>query len=112
MRRGKCRIEAGSTDDDVHKTVHKTTLISRKEQRIKKQINRFLRIFCAPLYGEHSALCVELNKLDYHTKILTQDKIKTTKDVELQTIALNKRTEAREHRKKDLIRILNTKQNL
>jgi hypothetical protein len=55
---------------------------------------------------------VELNKLDYDTKILTQDKIKTTKDVELQTIALNERTEAREHRKKDAIRILNTKQKL
>jgi len=60
----------------------------------------------------NSALSVELNKLDYDTKILTQDKIKTTKDVELQTIALNERTEAREHRKKDTIRILNTKQKL
>jgi hypothetical protein len=55
---------------------------------------------------------VELNKLDYDSKILTQDKIKTTKEVELQTIALNERTEPREHRKKDAIRMLNTKQKL
>jgi hypothetical protein len=60
----------------------------------------------------NSALSVELKKLDYDTKILTQDKIKTTKDVQLQTIALNERRKARAHRKKTPIRMLNTKQKL
>lgn len=45
MRREEnCRTEAGSIDDDVQETVRKTTLISRKEQRVKKKIYRFLRI--------------------------------------------------------------------